>query len=77
MAYAFAQAELIVSKSPDAIRMGKRLIETAWHQAPAQALQLEAQLQQQIIGKPNQLEAVMAAMQKREAKFSDPRFVIL
>jgi enoyl-CoA hydratase/carnithine racemase len=72
LAYAFEQAELIASKSPDAIRMGKRLIESAWHQAPTQALQMEAQLQQQIIGKPNQLEAVMAAMQKREAKFTNP-----
>jgi len=72
LAYAFEQAELIASKSPDAVQMGKRLIENAWHQSPSEAMRLEAELQQQIIGKPNQLEAVMANMQKRPAKFSNP-----
>jgi len=34
---------------------------------------MEAELQQTVIGSPNQIEAVMAEMEKRPAKFSDTK----
>ena len=72
LASAFELAELIASKSPDAIRMGKQLLEQSWRLSAKEALQKEAELQQQLIGKPNQLEAVMSNMQKRPAKYQNP-----
>jgi len=35
----------------------------------AHGLALEAQLQSELVGTPNQIEAAMANVQKREAKF--------
>lgn len=72
LAHAFELAELIASKSPDAIQMDKHLIERAWKLSPQEAMKLEAELQQKIIGKPNQMEAVMANMQNRTPKYSNP-----
>ena len=38
----------------------------------ADGLRLEAELQATLIGKPNQLEAVRANLEKREPRFRDP-----
>jgi hypothetical protein len=38
-----------------------------------EALRLEARLQAGLIGKPNQVEAVRANMEKRTASFDDPQ----
>lgn len=72
LASAFELAELIASKSPDAVQMGKRLIENAWHLPPKEAMAMEAELQKQIIGKPNQMEAAMANLQKRTPIYKNP-----
>lgn len=69
MAAAFELAELIASKSPDAIRADKQLIEQAWHLPAKEAMALEAQIQKQVMGKENQIEAVAANMQNRAPKF--------
>jgi enoyl-CoA hydratase/carnithine racemase len=58
-------------RSPEAIRAIKRLVNEAWELSEADALGLEARLQQRIMGSPNQLESVMANMEKREPKFTD------
>ena len=68
---AHAAARNIAAKSPDAIRGAKRLINAAWQLPDAEALQLEAKLQGAIIGQPNQVEAVFANFEKRDANFSD------
>jgi enoyl-CoA hydratase/carnithine racemase len=65
-------AQTIASKSPDAIRVGKRLLDETRHLNSSTGLALEAKLQSMLIGSPNQLEAVMANMQKREPNFNDP-----
>jgi enoyl-CoA hydratase/carnithine racemase len=52
----------IASKSPDAIRGIKRLAAEAWGKPPAEAMQLEEDLQRSVIGTPNQLEAVQKAL---------------
>jgi enoyl-CoA hydratase/carnithine racemase len=52
----------IADKSPDAIRGIKRLAAEAWRRPPAEALRLEEELQRNIIGSPNQVEAVQKAL---------------
>lgn len=73
LASAFELAELIASKSPDAIRTDKLLIEKAWNLEAKQAMALETKLQQQVMGKENQMEAVMANMQNRAPKFKSAK----
>lgn len=64
-------AKQIANRSPDAIRGAKRLFEQCWADDLQTGFGLEAEIQQAVIGKPNQMEAVMAKMQKRPAKFKD------
>jgi len=65
-------AKAIAAQSPDAIRAAKTLFNRAPDQDEADALKLETTLQQPLLGSANQLEAVMANMQKRPAVFQDP-----
>lgn len=66
-------ARQIASKSPDAIRAGKNLLNASRHLSLAEGFRLEAELQQSIIGQPNQVEAVLSNMEKRAPTFSDVR----
>ena len=59
------------TRSPDAVRGIKTLVNEAWHQTEAEALALEARLQSGIIGGKNQIEAVMANLEKRKPDFTD------
>ena len=68
---AIALAKTIALKNPEAIRGAKRLFAAASHSSDAELLQAESVEQDQIIRKPNQMEAVMASMQKRKPKFVD------
>ena len=68
---ALETASAISSKSPDAIRATKRLFNSAWQMSEAGALALEAELQLGIFGRQNQLEAVMANIEKRAPEFDD------
>ncbi|MEQ9320851.1 MAG: crotonase/enoyl-CoA hydratase family protein [Polyangiaceae bacterium] len=69
---ALALAKEIADKSPDAIRAGKRLLDEASYVDLATGLAQEAAAQKAVLGSPNQMEAVMAAMQKRAPRFQDP-----
>jgi enoyl-CoA hydratase/carnithine racemase len=62
----------IASRSPDAIRHGKRLLNEAARARSEDALELEAELQQRLLGSPNQIAAVQAATSGEPAEFSDP-----
>ncbi|HEY5655226.1 MAG TPA: crotonase/enoyl-CoA hydratase family protein [Woeseiaceae bacterium] len=62
----------IAAKSPHAMRAAKKLFNDAWDDTLPAGLRLEATLQQSLMGSPNQLEAVMANLQKRPADFRDP-----
>jgi enoyl-CoA hydratase/carnithine racemase len=64
-----ALARAIAGRNPDAIRGMKALVGAAWP-GGAGHLTLEARLQEAILGSPNQIEAVMAEMQKRPPRFS-------
>jgi enoyl-CoA hydratase/carnithine racemase len=68
---ALTLAREIAGKNPDAIRRDKQIMNTVGRISDAEALMQESELQDQVIGKPNQIEAVMAALEKREAKFGD------
>ena len=72
LAYAMELAKEIASKSPDAIRAAKQLLETTWHADERTGLELEASLQTALIGTPNQIEAIKANFEKRPPAFSDP-----
>ena len=72
LAHALDIANEIASKSPDAIRAGKQLLDTIWHADERTGLELEASLQASLIGSPNQVEAVKSNFEKRPPEFSDP-----
>jgi enoyl-CoA hydratase/carnithine racemase len=72
LAHAMDIANEIASKSPDAVRAGKQLLETTWHADERTGLELEASLQVSLIGAPNQVEAVKSNFEKRPPEFSDP-----
>jgi enoyl-CoA hydratase/carnithine racemase len=65
-------AREIADRSPDAIRRAKRLYEESWTMDPAESLQLETELQVQLIGTANQMEAVRAGFAKETGNFQDP-----
>ena len=66
---ALALAEDIAGKSPSAIRAAKRLIEVAETKSRAEVLLAESAEQVDLIGKPDQMEVVMAQMQGRKPEF--------
>ena len=65
-------AREIAGKSPHAIRANKRLFDAAPLLDDAEGLRMEEDLQRSILGKPNQLEAVRANLEKRDPEFADP-----
>ena len=72
LAAARALAAEIAAKSPHAIRAGKELLNRAWNAPPRDGLSLEAELQRGLLGTPNQIAAVQAALSKEPASFEDP-----
>ncbi len=68
---AMALAKEISLKNPQAVRGAKRLFAKTSHATDAELLQAESDEQDAIIRKPNQMEAVMASMQKRKPEFVD------
>ncbi len=64
-------AEAIANKNPDAIRGAKRLFHVMHEEGEDAILMAESVEQGDIIRKPNQIEAVMAEMQKRTPSFTD------
>ena len=69
---ALALAREIAQRSPDAVRGAKRLLDGAWSGDLAAGLRLEEEVQRQVIGRPNQVEAVRANLEKRAPRFRDP-----
>ena len=65
-------AEDIAGKSPHAMRAAKQLLNDSWHGADADGLLLESALENSLIGKANNMEAVMANIEQRVPKFNDP-----
>ena len=69
---ALALASEIATKSPHAIRAGKRLLSTAARLDRAASFERERAEIAQLLGSPNQSEAVSAYFEKRPPNFADP-----
>jgi enoyl-CoA hydratase/carnithine racemase len=68
---ALETAREIASKSPDAVRAAKRILNEAPYCDAASGLLSESREQDRLIGRPNQIEAVKANLQKRAPEFQD------
>ena len=67
---ALALAADLRSKSPDALREGKRLLNLSGTRPLAEQLADERRAMGSLIGSPNQVEATMAYFEQREPRFS-------
>ncbi|MEM9048430.1 MAG: crotonase/enoyl-CoA hydratase family protein [Pseudomonadota bacterium] len=63
-------AQAIATRSPDAVRGAKAILERGWRLDPDAALALEAETQGKVMGLANQIEAVQANLEKRPPKFA-------
>jgi enoyl-CoA hydratase/carnithine racemase len=72
VAEAMELARTIAGKSPDAIRACKQLFNQSVRLDLAAGFKLETDLQLGLLGTLNQIEAVMANMEKRPPRFADP-----
>jgi enoyl-CoA hydratase/carnithine racemase len=72
-AAALELAREIAARSPDAVRAAKVLFEQPWRTPAIAGLALEAQLQGELVGSANQLEALRAAATRETPRFSDSR----
>ncbi|MDQ2728504.1 MAG: crotonase/enoyl-CoA hydratase family protein [Actinomycetota bacterium] len=71
-AEALALARTIAGSSPDAVRAAKVLLEASLQAGPAEQFRAESKLNGGLIGSPNQTEAAMAFLEKRDPAFVDP-----
>jgi enoyl-CoA hydratase/carnithine racemase len=69
---ALALAREIAQRSPEAVRAAKQLLNDSGLIPVAEGLANEFRASAKLMGTPNQVEAVVARMQKREPAFSDP-----
>lgn len=68
---ALALAREIASKNPYAIRGAKKLLNNAGQWTLAEGLKTEERTMMSLIGSPNNVEAVTAYFEKRDAKYAD------
>lgn len=73
LADALALAQQIAASNPHAIRAGKRLLNQSGLVDVAQQFKDESREMGDLIGSPNQVEAVTAWFEKRPPVFDDPR----
>jgi enoyl-CoA hydratase/carnithine racemase len=71
LAYALTVAHEIASRSPDAVRAAKRLLNDAATMTPAAGLLAESVAQDGLMGRGNQREAVKANIGQRAPQFRD------
>jgi len=64
-------AQDIVGKNPHAIRSAKKLINESYYQTVKEGLLMESVEQDKLMGKSNQIEAIMAELEGREPAFKD------
>ena len=70
VSHALTLARGIAGKNPDAIRANKRLFNQMRYKDEAGGLMHESVEQENLIGQPNQIEAVMAQLENRAPNFS-------
>ncbi len=69
---AMVMAREIAGRSPDAVRGAKALLNRLFNDDAAQQFAEERRVIGSLIGRPNQVEAVMANFEKRAPSFTDP-----
>jgi len=69
---AMVMAAEIAGRSPDAVRAAKALLNGLFNQGAAEQFAAERSYIGSLIGRPNQVEAVMSNFEKRAANFIDP-----
>lgn len=69
---ALEMAASITTRSPDALRVAKRMLNASALVSVADGLANEVAASASLIGIPNQMEAVLARLEKRAAAFDDP-----
>ena len=69
---AMAMAAEIAGRSPDAVRGAKVLLNGLFNAGAAEQFAEERRVIGALIGRPNQIEAVMANFEKRPTAFTDP-----
>jgi len=69
---AMKMAREIADRSPDAMRGAKSLLNRLYNDGAAEQFAEERNVIGSLIGRPNQVEAVMANFEKRAAVFTDP-----
>lgn len=69
---AMAMAREIAGRSPEAVRAGKALLNGLFNQGAAEQFAAERKYIGSLIGRQNQMEAVMSNFEKRPANFVDP-----
>ncbi len=69
---AMSLARQIADRSPDAVRGAKALLNGLFNAGAAEQFAAERSVIGSMIGRPNQIEAVMANFEKRAAAFTDP-----
>ena len=62
-------AEMIQQRSPEMVKASKRLLRDSYTQTDDERLAMEEKLQKRLLGTPNQMEAVMANLEKRPPRF--------
>jgi enoyl-CoA hydratase/carnithine racemase len=65
-------AREIATRSPDAVRAAKRLLNEADDERAAEILIAESRAQKALLGSPNQIEAARANLERRPPVFRDP-----
>lgn len=69
---AMSLAREIAGRSPDAVRGAKALLNGVFNQGAVQQFAEERRVIGSLVGKPNQIEAVMSNFEKRPPAFTDP-----
>ncbi|MDJ0866173.1 MAG: crotonase/enoyl-CoA hydratase family protein [Myxococcota bacterium] len=69
---AFELARTIASRSPEAIREAKRLLNSSGLVPLREGLANEFSASARLMGTPNQIEAVVAKLERRPPRFADP-----
>ena len=69
---ALEAAREIATRSPDALRAAKRLLNEADDERAAEILIAESRAQKALLGSPNQIEAARANLERRPPVFRDP-----
>ncbi len=69
---ALAMAKTIAGRNPDAVRAAKQLLNDSMFSSTHDGLVAESNCSRQLMGTPNQIEAIMCGFESRDPSFTDP-----